>query len=111
MLKASWGHSKMVDLTFHDYIESYTVDAEGDRRSNMEADVVRKSGAPLRNLWKDLDCVMRELQPAGGGGSEGDSGRLPLLSATHAAIHAACSERGLKDSAFVSLLELLTEKK
>ncbi len=44
-----------------------------------------------------------------GAGAEGV--HLPLLSATSAAITTACGARGLKDSAFVSLLELLSDKK
>ena len=137
MLKASWGHSKVLELVLQDYIGSYVVDSEGTVRPSMEVEGVRNSVAPLRNLAKDLECVMREV--GGGGGEEGsgsgsgvgagtgtgagaeagagagarvdDSARLPLLSATSAALTTACGERGLKDSAFVSLLELITDQK
>jgi len=63
--------------------------------------VIAQSAAPLRNLAKDMHCVTGEM---------GDSGRvrLPLMTGTGRAIDAAClPEQGLRDKAFVSLLELI----
>ena len=63
--------------------------------------VIAQSAAPLRNLAKDMHCVTGEM-----GGSW--KVQLPLMAGTGQAIDTACSpEQGLRDKAFVSLLELI----
>ena len=63
--------------------------------------VIAQSAAPLRNLAKDMHCVTGEM---GGSGKV----QLPLMTGTGQAIDTACSpEQGLRDKAFVSLLELI----
>jgi NAD-binding of NADP-dependent 3-hydroxyisobutyrate dehydrogenase len=112
MLQCSWGQSKVGELVLADYI------ATQNHEKGFECDTIRKSAAPLRNLAKDLDCVMKELPARSDGASVGvsngssDAKSVPVLGVTRDAITKACSaEAGLKDSAFVSLIELLRTKK
>ena len=55
---------------------------------------LRHSAAPLRNMAKDMQCVVGELsaEELGPGLDKGATGRLPVLTASHEAIQRACSQ-------------------
>ena len=119
MLKHSWGNSKVLELTLTDYISALTA-ASSDNSSSSRAGLLssaaaglRHSAAPLRNMAKDMHCVVGELtaeelgpvegsatattttttSAAGGNGTGSRAkARLPVLAASHEAIQKACSQ-------------------
>ena len=94
MLQTSWGQSKLLELTFADYIKA--------EKSTWE--IVQNSGAPLRNLEKDFSCISKDVNAIDIKNQL--STQLPLTERTHASIGAAC-QKGLANDAFVSLLQIL----
>lgn len=95
MLKNSWGQSKVAELVLDDAIK---VAREG-------AHILRNTAAPLRNLQKDFACIQQDLKPAH---TLDGHMKLPLTEHTAWAINEAC-ESGLKDSAFISLMDIIAK--
>ena len=95
-----FGHSKVLELTLTDYITALkaagndnTTSSSSNRAgllSNPSAGL-RQSAAPLRNMAKDMDCVVGELTAEKRGLEEGVA-RLPVMAASHEAIQRACSQ-------------------
>ena len=97
-----FGHSKILELTLTDYISALKVAGRdssagstskmscSDLLSNASAGL-RQSAAPLRNMAKDMDCVVGELSAEELGLDQGKA-RLPVMTASHEAIQRACSQ-------------------
>eukprot|EP01038_Epipyxis_sp_PR26KG_P007130 gene7130-9729_t len=97
MLSTSWGHSRMQDLIFSDYIK-----ANENNSKNWDI-IINNTAAPLRNIEKDFSYISKELQ-----GSTGGINVLPTANAASNSIETACSEKyNYNNSAFLSLIHLL----
>jgi hypothetical protein len=60
MLTSSWGQSKVLELLLNDYITIKT--AEGGSAARCPSEMAPPSGAPLRNLDKDMQCAMGDIR-------------------------------------------------
>jgi hypothetical protein len=105
MLKSSWGQSKVLELIGNDYLalrEQMTgSDSENDCLQNFPTQ------APLRNLKKDMNCVIHDLRHSFSGPTNIRVRQsFPVLQTTYDCINRACSEKefNLSDSPFASLL-------
>lgn len=101
MLKTSWGQSKVFELVASDYISSIT--------NNHDRSALRSfpTQAPLRNLQKDMDCVIHDLKNTFGEPSDSIVRRsFPIFQTTYDCLDRACSEDnyGLANSPFAALL-------
>jgi 3-hydroxyisobutyrate dehydrogenase-like beta-hydroxyacid dehydrogenase len=97
LLRSSWGQSKVLELVFADYIQAMS--GKQSSQSVAEALAVQATAAPLRNLRKDLRCLLDASSRAS---------PLPLLQATQLRLEAACgAEHKLQDAPFVALYNLM----
>ena len=65
--------------------------SSADLLTNASAGL-RQSAAPLRNMAKDMDCVVGELSAEELGRLDQGKARLPVMAASNEAIQRACSQ-------------------
>lgn len=87
LLKSSWGQSKILDLALDDLIA-----CQGDLEG------LKNTKAPLRNLQKDVECIAADMAAAN------KYVDLKTFALARSAIEDACAN-GLKDAAFISIME------
>ena len=126
MLSASWGQSRVLELLLNDYVTAKT--SLGEPAASRPSDMFPPSGAPLRNLHKDMQCAMSDLGEVlssrprvhqESATSDDCFGRVhvsdefPVFTKSASQVAIACSgksETGLRDLSsgpFLSLIELL----
>jgi hypothetical protein len=109
MLQSSWGQSKVLELVGDDYLSSkqQLIRIGGGTKSEGD-DVLRAfpTKAPLRNLKKDMSCVIHDLRQNTSSNPETVRKSFPLFHSTSDCLDRACSgkEYDLADSPFAALL-------
>jgi 2-hydroxy-3-oxopropionate reductase len=102
MLQSSWGQSKVLELIGDDYVTSKL-----QMKQAKENDVLRDfpTQAPLRNLKKDMICVIHDLQQNSSSNSQAVRQSFPLFHTASDCLERACSSKyDLADSPFAALL-------
>lgn len=112
MLSISWGQSKVLDLVLADYLEVVQQTPSFNQSSQLndllKAIAHKSTGAPLRNMEKDFNCIVQALPVMNKGKEENQGMSYPLTKITDSMIKSACtSEKGLKDAPFLGLFNLL----
>jgi 3-hydroxyisobutyrate dehydrogenase-like beta-hydroxyacid dehydrogenase len=113
MLKSSWGQSKVLELVGNDYL---ALREQTIGRTDSQMDCLRTfpTQAPLRNLKKDMNCVIHDLQHSFSDPTNTNIVRqsFPIFQTTSDCLHRACSDNKftLSDSPFAALLIPIREE-
>lgn len=123
MLSSSWGQSKVLDLLLHDYVTAKT--KEGESAAPSPVDMFPPTGAPLRNLHKDMQCATSDLERVIAARTVmcknvnnepiDVTKEYPVFSTSAAQVATACHDRNekkdkgvsLSNGPFLSLIQLL----
>lgn len=103
MLKSSWGQSKVLELVGNDYLAVREQIAEYSENEYLQNFPTQ---APLRNLKKDMNCVIHDLRHSLADSEDRVRRSFPIFQTTFDCVDRACSgkEMNLSDSPFASLL-------
>ena len=115
MLKASWGQSKVLELVGDDFI-AYTrqnmqqKQHQQPQQQPQQSDLLNlksfSTQAPLRNLKKDMTCVISDLKQSFNNSPEKIQKSFPLFHETYHCIDRACDghSHDLSESPFAALI-------
>lgn len=110
MLKASWGQSKVLELIGDDFIAFTNQDKLSTQQQQQEYSIENlkyfHTQAPLRNLKKDMSCVVSDLKQSFQDHPEKFENSFPLFHQTYNCINRACdiNSNDLSESPFAALL-------